>query len=133
MAQAHLKRGTSLIASTTCRTRFALFTLRLLRKVVNKIKRKICYWAVPRLLRRLNNKEKKNVCLIIFARVSTVPFETFVPRHCLLCDFCRSIRKLRISVCDTCVCPFLSHPFESVCGHFVPFSLLSIHFTQSLS
>ena len=127
-----------------------LFTLRLLRKVVNKIKRKFVIGPFRDFRVGLIIKKKKNCLFIVFTRVLTVhllnferrvcliirvtiPFATFVARHCVLCDFRRSIRKLRISVCDTCVCPFLSHPFESVCSHFVPFSLLSIHFTQSLS
>ena len=118
-----------------------LFTLRLLRKVFVKIKRKICYWSVPRLSRRPNNKEKKFCLFIVFTRVLTVqllnferrvsliirvtiPFATFVARHCVLCDFRRSIRKLRIFVCDTCARPSIPFPESVSLFHFHPFLIV---------
>ena len=85
MAQAHLKRGISNNCVNTCRTRFPLYTLRLLRKVVNKkkIKKRGKFLIGPfddfRIGAIIKKIKIKNVCLINRTRV-----------HYCLYDFCGS-------------------------------------------
>ena len=118
-----------------------LFTLRLLRKVFVKIKRKIIIGPFRDFRVGLIIKKKKICLFIIFTRVLTVhllnferrvcliirvtiPFATFVAQHCVLCDFRRSIRKLRIFVCDTCARPSIPFPESVSLFHFHPFLIV---------